>query len=74
MLKKKKRTKGLLVAPKAIKITVAIGLALRILGYLLKLTAIIAGLNITETTVKQIANSDTAAKVRVNQLWSLMLD
>lgn len=62
MLKKKKRTKGLsFVAPKAIKVTVVL-LALRILVPSKTDLAIIAGLNVTETTVKQIANSDTAAK------------
>lgn len=50
-----------LVAPKAIKVTVVL-LALRILVPSKTDLAIIAGLNITETTVKQIANSDTAAK------------
>lgn len=50
-----------LVAPKAIKVT-AILLALRILVPSKTDLAIIAGLNVTETTVKQIANSDTAAK------------
>lgn len=50
-----------LVAPKAIKVTVVL-LALRILVPSKTDLAIIAGLNVTETTVKQIANSDTAAK------------
>ena len=50
-----------LVAPKAIKVT-AVLLAIRILVPSKTDLAIIAGLNITETTVKQIANSDTAAK------------
>lgn len=50
-----------LVAPKAIKVT-AVLLALRILVPSKTDLAIIAGLNVTETTVKQIANSDTAAK------------
>ena len=50
-----------LVAPKAIKVTVVL-LALRILVPSKTDLAIMAGLNITETTVKQIANSDTAAK------------
>jgi len=50
-----------LVAPKAIKVTVVL-LAIRILVPSKTDLAIIAGLNITETTVKQIANSDTAAK------------
>lgn len=50
-----------LVAPKAIKVT-AVLLAIRILVPSKTDLAIIAGLNVTETTVKQIANSDTAAK------------
>lgn len=50
-----------LVAPEAIKVTVVL-LALRILVPSKTDLAIIAGLNVTETTVKQIANSDTAAK------------
>lgn len=50
-----------LVAPKAIKVTVVL-LALRILVPSKTDLAIMAGLNVTETTVKQIANSDTAAK------------
>ena len=50
-----------LVAPKAIKVT-AVLLAIRILTPSKTDLAIIAGLNVTETTVKQIANSDTAAK------------
>lgn len=50
-----------LVAPKAIKVTVVL-LAIRILVPSKTDLAIIAGLNVTETTVKQIANSDTAAK------------
>ena len=49
------------VIPKAIKVT-AVLLAIRILVPSKTDLAIIAGLNITETTVKQIANSDTAAK------------
>ena len=50
-----------LVAPKAIKVTVVL-LAIRILVPSKTDLAIMAGLNVTETTVKQIANSDTAAK------------
>lgn len=50
-----------LVAPKAIKIT-AVLLALSILVPSKTDLTIMAGLNVTETTVKQIANSDTAAK------------
>ena len=46
-----------LVAPKAIKVTVVL-LAIRILVPSKTDLAIIAGLNVTETTVKQIANSD----------------
>ena len=50
-----------LVVPKAIKVTVVL-LTIRILVPSKTDLAIIAGLNVTETTVKQIANSDTAAK------------
>ena len=50
-----------LVAPKAIEVT-AVLLAIRILVPSKTDLAIIAGLNVTATTVKQIANSDTAAK------------
>ena len=50
-----------LAMPKAIKIT-AVLLTLRILTPSKSDLAIMAGLNVTETVVKQAANSDTAAK------------
>ena len=50
-----------LVAPKAIKVT-AVLLTLSILMPSKNDLVIIAGLNVTETAVKQAANSDIAAK------------